>query len=292
MSPRSPRRTLLVGGSSQLVPPLAERLAADGDELHVFSRHPAGRSLGLGEQWHDWSLLRDMLDSADVVFFLAPLPAVVAWLADQHCALPPRVIALSTTSVLAKRNASDPAERMYASRLLQAEGELEERCRRDGSALTVLRPTLVYGGGREDLVERIARFMKRFRLFPVVGGGHGKRAPVHVDDIAEACVNAARRATTPQRAYVLSGGTTLTFREMVMAIARARRIRFQLVRVPQWPLARLFGLVRRIPRFGYLTPGMADRMNQDQDFEHAAATRDLDFHPRGFEPGESKEVMR
>ena len=88
------------------------------------------------------------------------------------------------------------------------------------SPYTIFRPTLIYGVGRDRNVADIARFAKRFGVFPILGKGLGLRQPVHAADLAEACILAVDSSASFNRIYNLSGGETLTYREMVERVFR------------------------------------------------------------------------
>ena len=48
-------------------------------------------------------------------------------------------------------------------------------CEERGVDWTLFRPTLIYGRGLDKNVTTIMRFIKRFHVFPIVGGGGGLR---------------------------------------------------------------------------------------------------------------------
>jgi hypothetical protein len=48
------------------------------------------------------------------------------------------------------------------------------------------------------------------------------------------------------------------------------------------PLSAFRLAVRWLPRYQHWTAAMAERMNRDLVFDHAKATQDLAFKPRGF----------
>ena len=131
-------------------------------------------------------------------------------------------------------------------------------------------------------MSEIARFIRRFSFFPVLGKAEGLRQPVHVDDLAQACF-AALNGPVANRAYNLSGGETLTYREMVKRIFKSLALTPRLLSVPL-PMFRIAVVVLRLlPRYRKLTSAMAERMNRNMVFEHGEAQKDLDFSPRRFE---------
>ena len=211
---------------------------------------------------------------------VCPLWAVSAQLPLLAAAGARRLVALSSTSRLTKRDSVAAAERAVAARLAAAEEEVLEQARTQGIVATILRPTMIYDGIHDRNVTAIAGFIRRYGFFPVAGAAAGLRQPVHADDVAAAAVAALARDGLCDT-YELSGGETLSYREMV------RRIFIWLGRPPRLAtvpltLVRATGpLVGLLPGLGKLS-AMAARMNKDLVFDHGAATRDIGFQPRAF----------
>lgn len=198
-----------------------------------------------------------------------------------------RVVALSSTSRFTKPDSSDVSERETAQRLIDGERQLEQWAEGRGIECVILRPTLIYGLGLDRNVSDVARFIRRFGFFPVIGPASGLRQPLHASDLADACVAALTTTEVHSGAYNLSGGEVLTYREMVARVFAALGRSARIVRLPagavQWALA----LASRLPGHRHWSPSIAERMNRDQVFDHAEAARDLGFAPRPFLPGPS-----
>jgi uncharacterized protein YbjT (DUF2867 family) len=114
-----------------------------------------------------------------------------------------------------------------------------------GVPYAIVRPTVVFG--REDvLINNIAWLLRRIPLFVIAGSGDYRVRPVHVDDVARICVEAAR---TSQNVMVDAiGPEIMTFEEMVRLIRAAVGSRSLLVHSPDWVLliiARFLGVVFR-----------------------------------------------
>ena len=86
----------------------------------------------------------------------------------------------------------------------------------------IVRPTLVFGA-RDILVNNIAWILRRFPLFLVPGRGDYRVQPVAVEDVA-------RLAVETRAAVDAAGPETLTFLELVHAVARAVGSRARIVR--------------------------------------------------------------
>lgn len=273
--------TAVLGASSPVGACVLARLLAEGREVLALSR--VKRS---GEGSLDWRLPGDSLGGVADWLSVMPiwaLPGYLPWL--EACGAR-RLVVLSSTSRFAKADSSDVAEQAVASRLAEAEACVQRWAASQGVALVILRPTLIYGSGRDQNVAAVARFLRRFHFFPLAGGGCGLRQPVHVEDVAQACVAALSlpAANGVALAYALSGAETLSFAAMVRRIAERSGVRAVLLPVPLCLLRVALRLARVLPMCRSWTPGMVERMNRDQVFGHEDAARDLGFSPRRFDP--------
>jgi uncharacterized protein YbjT (DUF2867 family) len=123
--------------------------------------------------------------------------------------------------------------------------EVEASLKESGVSYAVVRPTVVYG--REDvLINNIAWLLRRIPIFVIAGSGEYRVRPVHVDDVARICVEAAR--STEDLTIDAVGPETMTFEEMVRRIRSAVGSKSIIVHSPRWILltiARFLGIVLR-----------------------------------------------
>ena len=286
-------RSVLVTGATGLVGHyLLSRLCAAGFDVHAVSRRPRdeaeSEALSPGRasraRWISLDLTHGELSLVPVacLFHAAPiwlLPRLLSPLADLGLR---RLVAFSSTSRFTKRDSNNAEEREVARRLSEAEEAVLELCHERGIAWTVLRPTLIYGGGRDRNVSDIARVIRRFGVFPIVGDGLGRRQPVHADDLARACLAVLDQPKTFGRCYDMPGGETVTYKEMVTRIATGIGRTVWTPRLPLPLLRALLGTASWLPGLGHLTPEMADRMNEDLVFDGTAARLDFGYDPRPF----------
>jgi nucleoside-diphosphate-sugar epimerase len=193
-----------------------------------------------------------------------------------------RVVVLSSTSRFTKVGSGDMAEQATVAQLIEGEARLQAWAESRGIEWVILRPTLIYGLGRDKNINEIARFIRRFGFFPVLGEAMGLRQPIHAEDVAGACVSALQAPGAANRAYNISGGETLSYREMVVRVFAAVGRRPRVLTVPLWAFRLAVSLLRFLPRYRLWSAGMAERMNRDLVFDHAEAARDLGFKPRAF----------
>ena len=193
-----------------------------------------------------------------------------------------RLVALSSTSRFTKVGSGDMAGNAVVAKLIESEARVQAWAEERGIEWVVLRPTLTYGLGRDKNISEIARFIRRFGFFPLLGRAHGLRQPIHAEDVAAACVTALQGPAAANRAYNISGGESLAYRDMVARVFTALGRPTRLVTVPLWAIRLSVAVLRCLPRSRHWSAAMTERMNRDLVFDHAEAARDLGCKPRGF----------
>jgi len=276
----------LLGANSLVGECVISRLRKDDRHTVAFSRHPPDGKTEPGVTWLQLTLSLPLFSEfSHVKDWLCVAPI---WVLPQYFEMieafgARRVVALSSTSLFVKKDSSDHGEQHIARRLAEGERALRAWAEARGVEWVILRPTLIYGRGRDKNLTEIARFVRRWGFFPLLGQAEGLRQPVHAEDVAAACVSALTRPAAANRAYNLSGGETLSYREMVGRIFGAIGKSPRLVTIPRWFFRLAVTTVNLIPRYRHWTMEMAERMNRDLVFNHADAVRDLGFAPRPFQ---------
>ena len=102
-----------------------------------------------------------------------------------------------------------------------------------GLPFAIVRPTWIFGGESEVLANNIAWVLRHMPLFAIPGDGRYPVQPVHIDDLASICVQAA----DAEEDLILdaAGPETMSFLELVRALQRATGARTPIVHLP--PLA-------------------------------------------------------
>ncbi|MCL7715398.1 SDR family oxidoreductase [Stenotrophomonas mori] len=277
------RRALVFGGSGQIGERVLVALLAGGWQVCAVSR--TSRPPAPGLCWRQGDLATRWPDEGafDAVFSCGPLDHFARWYAASDTAAA-RVVAFGSTSVEVKRDSSEPAERDVARRLRDAEAALFATAHARGAAATVLRPTLVYGAGRDATLTAIAQLAARVGLFVLPRGADGLRQPVHVQDLADAALRVLRHPATAGRAYALGGGEMLGYSEMVRRVLAALRPPPRLWRVPAPLFRAALALAHAAGRLRGLNAAALARMREPLVFDLGPAQRDFGYAPRPFLP--------
>lgn len=265
----------MVGAASLVGSQVVSILGEEKREVICFSRQQRS---GPGQ----WRRLQD-----------APTEQISSWIDFGHVwtfderrdALKSRgagkIVITSSTSRFTKSQIGNDSENETARKMAEGEERFSVWCEANGIEWVILRPTLIYGHGKDKNISEIAKMIVRFGLFPILGAGKGKRQPVHADDVARASVQALDSAAR-NKSYNISGGEVLPYREMVKRVfaALGRTPRMPTVPLPMFRAALM--ILNRVPRFAQWSPQMAERMNLDMAFDNSEARRDFGYDPRPF----------
>lgn len=281
------RTALIFGGSGQIGAPLLHRLLRGQWQVVAVSRHSQPHTSGLRWVAGDLAAPPPLPRQVDAIFSCGPLDAFARWYAASNIEAA-CVVAFGSTSVATKHRSDDPHERDLAARLREGEERVFAAAHARAAAATVLRPTLVYGAGRDATLTRIAGLARRFRCFALPRGACGLRQPVHVEDLAEAAWSAAGAGAgagaSAGRAYDLPGGETLAYREMVARVLAALQPPAALLELPA-PVFRLALHAARISgRASGFSGSALQRLREDLVFDAGPAQRALGYAPRPFAP--------
>jgi len=277
------RHALVFGASGQIGVPVLARLRRDGWRITAVSREVRADEPGL--HWRQGSLHAppELPSHVDVVLSCGPLDAFARWHA-QGSVQAERVVAFGSTSVETKRGSADPDERDVAARLREAEQSLLQHGVTMGAGVTLLRPTLIYGAGRDATLTRIARLAERWGRFPLPRNARGLRQPVHVEDLADAAIACLPVVAAHGVAYALPGGETLPYREMLARVLAVLQPPARLVELP----SPLFNLALIAAQASGRATGLGEaavrRMRSDLVFDPVPAQRDFGYAPRAFRP--------
>lgn len=279
----SQRSCLVLGASSQLGESLLPHLLSAKYKVHAVSRktcleHNSAQPI----QWHtlDLQVAERWPALVSVVIHLAPLYLLPDIL--RHATQALRVIAISSTSVRTKQDSPSRAERQVAQRLMQAELELDQLCQSMGHTLTLLRPTMLYGLGRDATIGRMQKFVQRWGVLPIPAMQTGLRQPVHVDDVTQAILQCIDAPATFNKVYELGGRDCLDVHTLAKRIFTDNHRSVRIVYIPTWILSVMLMLLQRLRPSLDWSPALLKRAAMDQVVDNQAAIDDFQYAPRPF----------
>lgn len=282
---------LVTGANGVVGTPLCDRLSDAGRFFLSVSRQPQSKSNSLV-----WDMQRapDEDQQAQLSVVSSLIHCAPIWLLTEQLAVftetrLTRLVVFSSTSVLSKQASSDNSEQSLVSKLAHAEEKISQFCRAQGWHLTILRPSMIYGYGKDQNVTHIARFIRRYGVMFLAGKASGKRQPVHADDLVNASLAVLENKSTYGKIYNLAGQEAFSYREMVERIFHGLNKKPKVVSLPVWSFRIGLRLASVFTGFSY-TPEMADRMNQDLNYDCSAAINDFAYSPRPFLQNPAKDL--
>lgn len=281
------KTVVVIGATSQIGLFLVARLLKAGAAVLAVKHEKEVPFEHSNLRWIHGELTRGELEldnyMADIAIYCASLWLVKDSLHALEKAGVKRLVAFGSTSMFTKSTSKNDGEQKVVEKLLRAESELPEACATHNIEWTILRPTMIYGAGLDGNVVSIARSITRHGRFPILPPASGLRQPVHADDLAACAINAAISHRARNRTYNISGGETLTYRELVARVftTLGRTPRFLEIRF----LPFLLDVLGQVRQKSGVNGDMARRMNEDLVFFHDEAMRDMRYHPRAFLSG-------
>jgi nucleoside-diphosphate-sugar epimerase len=287
-APPANAAVLVAGASSQVGVFLLPRLLDAGYRVRALSRRASG-TVNIGDRL-SWSHpdrerggAREETSGLPRFLVSAGPPVLALELLERNPQIEKAVV-FSTTSVLTKHASDDEAERELMARILREESQLRAQCRRSGTPLVLIRPTLVYGCGLDRNLSRLVRFGDRTGFIPVSSAAAGLRQPVHAADLADLATAALGADTGGILEGPACGAEQLSYRAMVHRAAACCRRR---VRCPEWPprlLAAAAGLAGRLLGSSGINAQMVYRQAEDLVFDDHVFRSRLGYRPRPFRP--------
>ena len=118
------------------------------------------------------------------------------------------------------------------SKYLESKFKAEEIIKSKLNNYTIIKPSVVFGGGKNDFTNMFAKLASLFPVIPLAGA-HVKFAPVYVGDIAkgiEKIINDGLKNET----FEFVGEEVFTLEELVKLISTEIRVKNLIIPVPSW----------------------------------------------------------
>ncbi len=179
-----------------------------------------------------------------------------------------------------------PLPSMY----LRSKADGEREIMQSGLDWTLFRPSVVFGP--EDRFLNLFASLQRFAPVMPLARAQTRFQPIHVDDVAQAFINALGNPATIGRAYELAGPRVYTFRELVRLAGRRAGCERPVIALPDMA-ARLQAMVlEALPGPTLMSLDNFDSMSRD-NVARAPIAPELGIKPSAIEDmADDPELVR
>ena len=240
------KRVTVFGGSGFLGRQIVKHLAAEGSSVRVAVRHPERASfleqLGRTGQiefvqadvWDEKTVAEAVKQSASVINTVGHYVEKGRATFDAVHGQGALHVARQARQAGAKRLihisglGADPAS---DSPYVRARGIGEGLVKGAFEGVTMLRPSVIFGPD-DAFFNTLADMARQSPILPLFGRGATNLQPVHVGDVAEACVRVLADPSTHGKLYELGGPRVYTYKTLLKLVLKQADKRRVLVPVP------------------------------------------------------------
>lgn len=198
-------------------------------------------------------------------------------------------ILVHTTGIYSKYKAAGEEYRQIEIKLRNLVDRYNRKERR--IAMTILRPTMIYGDLNDKNVSTFIKMVDKLRIFPTVNGAHYDLQPVWCGDLGKAYFDVIMKwEVTKNKEYILSGGAPIELRKMFDIMAKELHVKNIFVSCP-FPIAYVGAWIIYLASVKKIDMReKVQRLVEPRAFDHDTATKDFGYNPVPFEVGVKKEI--
>lgn len=199
------------------------------------------------------------------------------------------LILVHTTGIYSKYKAAGEEYRQIEAKIHQLVAEYKEQGRR--IAMTILRPTMIYGDLADKNISVFIRMVDKLRIFPTVNGARYDLQPVWCKDLGYAFYEVMTKwQVTRNKEYILSGGAPIQLREIFLEIAKQLGVKNTFISCPFW-LACFGAWCIYLATLGKIDfREKVQRLVEPRAYGHEAAAKDFGYAPAPFAIGIREEI--
>lgn len=196
-------------------------------------------------------------------------------------------ILVHTTGIYSKYKAAGEEYRQIEARIQK----LVEEYRSRDIAMTILRPTMIYGDLQDKNVSVFIKMVDKLRIFPTVNGARYDLQPVWCKDLGDAYYDVMMNwKVTKNKEYILSGKEPIQLRTMFEVIAKQLGVKNIFISCP-YPIAYAGACmiyILTLRKIDYREK--VQRLVEPRAYLHEKATKDFGYAPVSFEVGVNQEI--
>ena len=149
----------------------------------------------------------------------------------------------------------------------------------------LLAPTMMYGAVGENNVKRMAKFISRFGIVPLPGGGKNLLQPIHTSDVVRATAIAASIDGVVGKVIHIAGPDVISNHYFLKKIAQAIEKKVMIVALPAWLMHVLAFVTRLIPGVPSISGDEVERLMEDRTVPTEDMENVLKLKPIGLDEG-------
>ncbi|MDB8542317.1 NAD-dependent epimerase/dehydratase family protein [Turicibacter sanguinis] len=163
---------------------------------------------------------------------------------------------------------------------------------RDKLAITIVRPTMIYGSSRDKNMVRLIKFLDKSKFFPMFGKGDNLMQPVHAKDLGNAYYDIILKSdVTKNKEYNLSGKNPIKYKKLIQTVSKELGKKTIILHIPMGLSVFAAKIYNAIFKNAIITVEQVLRMQEDKAFSHDLASNDFGYSPYSFEEGIKEEVI-
>lgn len=194
------------------------------------------------------------------------------------------MILVHTTGIYSKYKAA-------AENYRQIECEIRKMIEGKNIAITILRPTMIYGNLNDNNVSVFMRMVYNLRFFPVVNHGRYELQPVWCGDLGKAYYQVLLNPeVTKNKDYNLSGGAPIMLIDMLKTMGERLNVKNTFFNVPFWIAFPGAWAVYLLSFKKVDLREKVQRLVEPRVYSHDEATTDFGYNPVPFEVGIKEEI--
>ncbi len=167
-------------------------------------------------------------------------------------------------------------DKELAKKILLAEKDIARICLKKAIKYTMLKPSLIYGLGMEDIVSGIYKYIKLFGILPKNPKTKGVCQPVHADDLSIAAIKIININETHGKTYNLCGEEVFTYYEMICKIVEKAGLK-------QKPkIFRFLPFIFNSGEISKVNRNISKKRTSGYRYDNNAAIKDFDYSARPF----------
>lgn len=243
--------------------------------MKVFDNTPLDIEFVVGDI-ADINFLNSVIQGCRLVFHIAS-KTIAQKIVEAICNAPQKPFACMVSSTIVYSNY------YRTSYLKEDEEKYIKKFQENGIKYVFIRPTMIFGTPTDQNISLFSRWIKKYRVFPIVKNGNATIQPVHKDDLAQAYYMILMNCNNLQKKeYIVSGKDKMTLSQLFKEIAEVLNTKTSFVNIPFPIAAFVVNMLYFISfkKFDYREK--LDRLTEDRAYSHIDIQIELGYSPMSF----------